>query len=61
VQGEGAERGSLASRIRDNWLAPYQAIIGDREAAASQVALRLRDGRQLPAMHVASAIAAITA
>jgi threonyl-tRNA synthetase len=59
VQVEGAERGSLASRIRSNRLVPYQAIIGEREAAASQVALRLRGGRQLPALHVASAIAGI--
>jgi threonyl-tRNA synthetase len=61
VQVQGAERGSLASRIRDNRLVPYQAIIGERDAAASQVALRLRGGRQLPAMHVDAAIAAITA
>ena len=61
VRVDGAERGSLASRIRANRFVPYQAVIGDREAAASQVALRLRGGRQLPAMHVASAIASITA
>jgi len=57
----GAERGSLGSRIHDTGLVPYQAIIGEREAAAGQVALRLRGGRQLPALHVASAIAKIAA
>jgi threonyl-tRNA synthetase len=59
VQVAGAEGGSLGSRIRDARLVPYQAIIGEREAAAGQVALRLRDGRQLPALPSASAIAAI--
>ncbi|MDR2986541.1 MAG: threonine--tRNA ligase, partial [Nocardiopsaceae bacterium] len=58
---EGAERGSLASRIRDARLVPYLAVIGEREAAAGQVALRLRGGRQLPAMSVADAIARIAA
>jgi threonyl-tRNA synthetase len=61
VQVAGAKRGSLGSRIRDARLVPYQAIIGEREAAAGQVALRLRGGRQLPALHVASAIAGIAA
>lgn len=61
VQVTGAERGTLSSRIRHARLVPYQAIIGKREAAAGQVALRLRGGRQLPALHVASAIARIAA
>jgi threonyl-tRNA synthetase len=61
VQVAGAERGSLGSRIRDTRLVPYQAIIGEREAAAGQVALRLRGGRQLPALHGAPAIAKIAA
>ena len=61
VQIAGADRGSLGSRIRDTRLVPYQAIIGEREAAAGQVALRLRGGRQLPALHVPSAIAKIAA
>ncbi len=38
---------------------PNQAIIGEREAAAGQVALRLRGGRQLPALPAAAAIARI--
>ncbi len=61
VQVAGAERGSLGSRIRDARLVPYQAIIGEREAASGQVALRLRGGRQLPAMQVAAAIEGIAA
>ena len=61
VQIAGADRGSLGSRIRDTRLVPYHAIIGEREAAAGQVALRLRGGRQLPALHVPSAIAKIAA
>jgi len=61
VQFIGGERGSLGSRIRDTRLVPYQAIIGEREAAVGQVALRLRNGRQLPALPVASAIAGIAA
>ncbi|RKN45833.1 threonine--tRNA ligase [Streptomyces hoynatensis] len=43
----GAERGSLGARVREARLVPYQAVIGPREAAAGQVALRLRDGRRL--------------
>jgi threonyl-tRNA synthetase len=61
AQVAGAERGSLGSRIRDTRLVPYQAIIGEREAAARQVALRLRGGRQLPALPAAAAIARIAA
>jgi threonyl-tRNA synthetase len=44
------ESGSLGARIRASRLVPYQAVIGVREAAAGQAALRLRDGRRLPAM-----------
>jgi threonyl-tRNA synthetase len=43
-----AELGTLASRIRAARLVPYQAVIGPLEAAAGQVAVRLRDGRKLP-------------
>jgi threonyl-tRNA synthetase len=49
------ERGSLGARIREVRLVPYQAVIGGREAAAGQVALRLRDGRKVEAMAVAEA------
>ncbi|WP_269431988.1 threonine--tRNA ligase [Saccharothrix sp. ST-888] len=41
------EQGTLGARIRTARLVPYQAVIGSREAAAGQVALRLRDGRRL--------------
>src|SRR5262249_62144992 len=57
VQIAGADRGSLGSRIRDTRLVPYQAIIGEREPAAGQVAVRPRGGRQRPALHAPSAIA----
>jgi threonyl-tRNA synthetase len=48
--GNRPESGSLGARIRASRLVPYQAVIGVREAAAGQAALRLRDGRRLPAM-----------
>nr|WP_307874764.1 threonine--tRNA ligase [Frankia nepalensis] len=43
----GPEHGTLAARVRDARLAPYQAVIGPREDAAGDVAPRLRDGRRL--------------
>ncbi|OWA22991.1 threonine--tRNA ligase [Streptomyces sp. CS159] len=43
----GPDRGTLGARIRQARLIPYQAVIGAREAAADQTALRLRDGRRL--------------
>jgi len=46
------EAGSLGARIRASRLVPYQAVIGAREAAAGQAALRLRDGRRIPALPV---------
>jgi threonyl-tRNA synthetase len=39
---------------------PYHAILGKAEVAAGEVALRLRDGRQLPPMTVAAALARIS-
>jgi threonyl-tRNA synthetase len=42
-----ADEGSLGARIRENRLAPYQAVIGAREAAAGLIAVRQRDGMQL--------------
>jgi threonyl-tRNA synthetase len=43
----GPERGTLAARIRAARLVPYQAVIGEREAAdGGLVAVRLRDGRR---------------
>ncbi|MFF3406201.1 threonine--tRNA ligase [Streptomyces sp. NPDC002742] len=41
------DQGGLGARVRAARLVPYQAVIGPREAAADQVALRLRDGRRL--------------
>ncbi len=55
----GPEHGSLGARIRARRLVPYQAIIGAAEAAADAVALRLRDGRKLPAMPASEALARI--
>ena len=46
------ESGSLGARIRAHRLVPYQAVIGAREAGAGQAALRLREGRQVPARPV---------
>ncbi len=46
VEVAHADEGSLRARIRENRLAPYQAIIGAREAADGQLAIRDRDGRQ---------------
>ncbi|MFJ2880378.1 threonine--tRNA ligase [Streptomyces sp. NPDC086796] len=43
----GPERGTLGARIREARLVPCQAVIGAREAAEGQVALRLRDGTRL--------------
>jgi threonyl-tRNA synthetase len=48
--------GSLGARIRDARKVPYVAVIGEREAAAGEVALRLRDGRQLAPMAGAAAV-----
>lgn len=41
-----AEEGSLGARIRENRLVPFQAVIGAREAAAFQISVRERDGKQ---------------
>ena len=57
----GPESGTLGRRIRSARLVPYQAVIGDREAAAGQVAIRLRDGRRLPPRPAAAALAGIAA
>jgi threonyl-tRNA synthetase len=57
----GPELGTLASRIRSARLVPYQAVIGAREAADGQIAVRLRDGRRLPPLPAGAALAGITA
>ncbi|MGW6200732.1 threonine--tRNA ligase [Kribbella sp. NPDC055110] len=46
VEVAHADEGSLGARIRENRLAPYQAVIGSREAEARQLAVRERDGRR---------------
>jgi threonyl-tRNA synthetase len=55
----GAERGSLGARIRESRLVPYQAVVGAKEVANEEVALRLRDGRRLDPMSVDEALGRI--
>jgi threonyl-tRNA synthetase len=45
----------LNAKIRNcqNRKIPYMLVVGEREAADGTVSIRLRDGRQLPAMKVA--------
>jgi threonyl-tRNA synthetase len=52
------DEGSLASRIRAHRFVPYVAVIGPAEVNG-EVALRLRDGRRLPPVTVAQALASI--
>jgi len=50
VEVAHADEGSLGARIREN-RAPYQAVIGAREAATGLLAVRERDGgRREPAL-----------
>ena len=53
--------GSLGSRVRQAVArkVPYAAVIGEREAAAGEVSLRLRDGRELPPRPIADAVALV--
>ena len=57
----GPDSGTLNRRIRSSRLVPYQAVIGEREAGAGQVAVRLRDGRRLPPLPADAALAGIAA
>ncbi|WP_281274124.1 threonine--tRNA ligase [Sphaerisporangium album] len=57
----GPGRGSLGARVREARLVPYQAVIGAKEAATGEVALRLRDGRRLDPRPAADALARIGA
>jgi threonyl-tRNA synthetase len=59
VDGEG----TVGARIRDaaRRKIPYVAVIGPREQAEGLVALRLRDGRQVPAMSRAEAVGLVRA
>jgi threonyl-tRNA synthetase len=61
LRAEVAAGESLGLRIRRaaQRKLPYVAVIGEREAAAGQVSLRLRDGRELPPMPAADALALI--
>lgn len=52
----GPDHDTLGARIRTARLAPYQAVIGAKEAADDQVALRLRDGRRLDALPAAEVL-----
>lgn len=52
----GPEQGTLGARVRAARLVPYQAVIGPREVADDQVALRLRDGRRLDAQPAAEVL-----
>ncbi|GAA1571333.1 threonine--tRNA ligase [Kribbella sancticallisti] len=56
-----SEEGSLGARIRENRLAPFQAVIGAREAAAYQVALRERDGKQRDAADASAVLRELVA
>jgi threonyl-tRNA synthetase len=57
----GPEHGSLGARIRAARLVPYQAVVGPKEAAGDQVALRLRDGRRLDAQPATEVLARVGA
>jgi threonyl-tRNA synthetase len=57
----GPDSGTLNRRIRSSRLVPYRAVIGEREAGAGQVAVRLRDGRRLPPLPADAALAGIAA
>jgi threonyl-tRNA synthetase len=61
LRAEVSDEGSLGARIRlaAKSKVPYVAVIGEREAAAGEVALRLRDGRELPPQPAKSALALI--
>ncbi|TDW93466.1 threonyl-tRNA synthetase [Kribbella pratensis] len=56
-----ADEGSLGARIRENRLAPYQAVIGSREAEARQLAVRERDGRRWDAAPIGEVLDRIRA
>ncbi|GHH04922.1 threonine--tRNA ligase [Streptomyces lanatus] len=59
----GPEHGTLGARVRAARLVPYQAVIGEREAAADgePVAVRLRDGRRPGAVPGSELVARIAA
>jgi threonyl-tRNA synthetase len=63
LRAEVRHDGSIGSRIRAaaERKVPYVVVIGAREAAGGSVAVRLRDGRQLPPKPAAEAIALFAA
>lgn len=56
-----ADEGTLNARIRENRHAPYQAVIGPREAAAHQLAIRERSGNKHPAAPIKEVLDRIAA
>ena len=42
------DRGTLSARVRETRHAPYQAVVGPKEAAAGHVSLRVRPAHRLP-------------
>ncbi|WP_404870134.1 threonine--tRNA ligase [Kitasatospora griseola] len=56
-----ADRGSLGARVRDARPAPYQVVLGPREAADGSLAVRLRDGRRLDPLPAADVLERIAA
>ncbi|MEV0248062.1 threonine--tRNA ligase [Nocardia sp. NPDC050712] len=56
-----AQDGSLGARVRETRLVPYQFVIGPAEADDDAVAVRLRDGRRLPALPAGDVIARVRA
>jgi threonyl-tRNA synthetase len=63
LRAEAHHDGSIGARIRaaSERKIPYVAVIGPREAADGLVALRQRDGRQLPPMSADAALSLIGA
>ena len=55
------DRCTLSARVRDTRHAPYQVVIGPREAAARHISLRLRDARRIPPQPPAPLLARIAA
>ncbi|MEV6847488.1 threonine--tRNA ligase [Actinoplanes sp. NPDC051411] len=58
---EVLHEGSVGLRIRAaaQRKIPYVAVIGDRVVSSGEVSLRLRDGRQMPAVAIDQAISAV--
>jgi threonyl-tRNA synthetase len=63
LRAERLVEGSLGARVRESVArkVPYAFVVGAREAAAGEVALRLRDGQELPPRPVGDAVALVRA